>query len=332
VADDQGETWGPTPGARARIFLPWFFSLLVAGAGIFTLGGIERAIAVGAFVAAAAGALLSLTQLRASVAGMRDWMAHRESDLSTFADDRAAAVARQFAWAVDELVGVRAELRRVDTLRVAAEHEAAASLEAARRDSAELRVARERLSELDADQVDLLRQRLEESEIARAHQDHERRSAEKRARLAEQRAAEVTRTLHLVASTLSSDALAGHAIQAGPLRFAWTLEYDGSSHSLRVRSVIPGVRPTAARISDAAGQPIAEIATVRQRRSAQLVMRVPQSVAAAVESGDWSAFRLEVLIDDVWRAAVMADRGDLGERTVHVLDDRARRPHIRIVS
>ena len=34
---------------------------------------------------------------------MRGWMGERESALSTFADDRAATVARQFQWAVEEL-------------------------------------------------------------------------------------------------------------------------------------------------------------------------------------------------------------------------------------
>lgn len=334
MADASETTSAPTPGARARIFLPWFLGLLLAGAGVFTLGGIERAIAVGAFVAAACGALLALSQLRAAAAAMREWMAHRESDLSTFADDRAAAVARQFAWAVDELVGVRAELRRVDELRAVAEERVAGALDAARRDSLELRAAQEKLSELDASEVDRLRQRLEEAETALAQQDRERRNAEKRARAAEQRAAELTRALRLVASTVSGDGLAAHAVHTGPVTLDWTLEYDGSSHSLRLRCVTPELRPSRVRIVDATGRPVAESASSRQRRPAQLVLRVPQSVAAAVESGDWSAFRLEALIDEVWREATLVNRGEAaGEPPARVYEGQAPRPaQIRIVS
>jgi hypothetical protein len=180
--------------------------------------------------------------------------------------------------------------------------------------------------------VDLLRQRLEEAETALARQDQERRGAEKRARVAEQRAAELTRTLRLLASTVGGDSGAGHATAAGPITLDWTLEYDGSSHSLRLRSVVPGLRPKAARILDAAGRPIAETSAARQRRPSQLVVRVPQSVAAAVESGDWSAFRLEVLIDELWRGAELVDRSERVGDPIARKSDQAPRPYIRIVS
>ena len=47
---------------------------------------------------------------------------------------------------------------------------------------------------------------------------------------------------------------------------------------------------------------------VALREKAQVVLRIPQSVAAVVESGDWSAFRLEVEVDEVWLGAVLVDR------------------------
>jgi hypothetical protein len=294
------------------VILPWLLSLAIAGTGAFTLEGIERAMAVGAFAASAFGALLAVTQLRRVAAFMRTWILDRESALSTFADDRAAAVARQFAWAVDELVSVRAELRRVDALRIQAEELAVTAAESSRQDADALRVAEERLSEVDGHGVDVLKEKLEEADMAFRDEERARRSAEKRARVAEQRVAELTRTLRLIASTVASGADGGsaHSAATGPLSFDWTLEFDGMSRSLRLRCTTPEVRPTNARILDATGHPIAETVGARQRRPAQLVLRIPQSVAAAVESGDWSAFRLEVQVDDVWRGATLVDRGE----------------------
>jgi hypothetical protein len=276
-----------------------------------TLDGVERAAAVGAFSASCVGALLAVSQLRRAVVSMQRWMGDRESALGTFADDRAAAVARQFQWAVEELVSVRAELRKVESLRVQAEERAASTADTARRDAEDLRVARETLGAMDATELDLLHEKLEHAEEALRDEERDRRGAERRARTAEQRVADLTRTLRLVASTVSSggEALAARATPSGPLTLDWTLEFDGSAHSLRLRSASADERPSRARILDATGRPVAESSSARTRRPAQVVLRIPQSVAAAVESGDWSAFRLEVEVDDVWCGAVLVDRG-----------------------
>jgi hypothetical protein len=290
--------------------VPWLVSLAVFGTGAMALDGLERALAVGAFAASCLGALLAVAQLRRALSSMRGWMGQRESALSTFADDRAAAVARQFQWAVEELVSVRAELRKTEGLRVEAEGRAASQAEEARRHADDLRVARESLAALDASEVNLLREKLQQVEQAFQDEERDRRTTERRARAAEQRVADLTRTLRLVANTVSSsgEAVAPRATPSGPLTLDWTLEYDGSAHSLRLRSTSPHTRPSKARILDATGRPVAESTSARQRRPAQVVLRIPQSVAAAVESGDWSAFRLEVEVDDVWLGAVLVDR------------------------
>ena len=291
--------------------VPWLVSLAVFGAAAIALDGLERALAVGAFSASCLGALLSVAQLRRAVSSMRGWMGERESALSTFADDRAAAVARQFQWAVEELVSVRAELRKTEGLRVDAEGRAAGAAEDARRHAEDLRVARENPGALDASELDLLREKLQQVEQAFQEEERDRRTTERRARAAEQRVADLTRTLRLVANTVSSgggETLASGATPSGPLTLDWTLEYDGSAHSLRLRSTSPQTRPSKARILDATGRPVAESVSARQRRPAQVVLRIPQSVAAAVESGDWSAFRLEVEVDEVWLGAVLVDR------------------------
>jgi hypothetical protein len=299
-----------TPWQRLGAMAPWLVSLAIFGAGAMSLEGMERAMAVGAFSASCLAALLAVSQLRRSYSSMRGWMGERESALSTFADDRAAAVARQFQWAVEELVSVRAELRRVDGLRVGAEQRAASTAAEARRDAEDLRVARENLQALDPSELDLLREKLQQVQQAFQDEERDRRNTERRARAAEQRVADLTRTLRLVANTVSSggDAVAAHAVSTGPLVLDWTLEYDGTAHSLRLRSTSAENRPSRARILDATGRPVAESANGRPRRPAQVVLRIPQSVAAAVESGDWSAFRLEVEIDDVWHGAVLVDR------------------------
>jgi hypothetical protein len=309
--------------------VPWLICLAVFGAGAVTLDGVERAMAVGAFAASCIGALLAVSQLRRAVSAMRRWMGDRESALGTFADDRAAAVARQFQWAVEELVSVRAELRRVEGLRVQAEERSASALDEARRGSEDLRIAAEKLAAMDPSELDLLRSKLEDLEQTVRDEERDRRSAERRARTAEQKVTDLTRTLRLVANTVSSggESLAPRASAIRPLTLDWTLEYDGSVHSLRVRSTSPDARPSKARILDATGRPVAESVTARQRRPAQVVLRIPQSVAAAVESGDWSAFRIEVEVDDVWHGAVLVDRAQ------PVVDSEVMQPRaFRVVS
>src|SRR2546426_1066510 len=86
----------------------------------------------------------------------------------------AAAVARQFAWAVNELVAVRAELRRTDALRVKAEEIAASTAAEARRDAEELRIVRAKLAEVEADGLGARREQLEQAEAAVKHEERER--------------------------------------------------------------------------------------------------------------------------------------------------------------
>jgi hypothetical protein len=318
-----------THGQRLGAMVPWLLCLAVFGAGAVTLDGVERAMAVGAFSASCLGALLAVSQLRRAVSFMRRWMGARETTLSTFADDRAAAVARQFQWAVEELVAARAELRSAEALRVQAEEHAASALAEAGRGAEDLRSVTEKLEAMDPTEIDLLREKLERLEQALHDEERDRRDTERRARTAEQRVADLTRTLRLVANTVSSggDAIAARAAPSGPLSLDWTLEYDGSGHSLRLRSTRGDVRPSKARILDATGRPVAESAGARQRRPAQVVLRIPQSVAAAVESGDWSAFRLEVEVDEVWHGAVLVDRAQ------PVIDGQPRRQAaFRVVS
>jgi hypothetical protein len=64
------------------------------------------------------------------------------------------------------------------------------------------------------------------------------------------------------------------------------------------------------RIVDASGRPVVESAGGRQRHPGDLLLRIPESVSAAVESGDWSAFQLEVDLDGVWCGAVLVNRAE----------------------
>ncbi len=329
----MGNEGEPVPGRaldeRVRALVPWLVCLATFGGGAIVLDGIERAIAVGAFSASCLGALLAMSQVRRAISSMRKWMGDRENALSTFADDRAATVARQFQWAVEELVRARADLRKVEGMRVEAEARARAAAEKARQDDEDLRAARERLGAMDASELDLLRSKIEQIERGFQEEEHDRRIAERRARAAEQRVADLTRTLRLVATTVSSsgEGLGSAAARSAPLTLDWTLEYDGSEHSLRLRATTADVRPRKARILDAAGRPVAESTGARERRPAELLLCVPQAVAAAVESGDWSAFQLEVEVDDAWHAAVLVDRAQ------PVIDIEVMRPRaFRVVS
>jgi hypothetical protein len=308
---------------------PWLSWLAAFGAGAIALDGLERALAVGAFSAFCVGALLALSQVRRAVSSMRSWMGDREAALSTFADDRAATVARQFQWAVEELVSARAELRKVEGMRVQAEDRAKSLAEKARQDGEDLRAVREKIVAMDPSELELLRAKIERVEQALQDEERDRRSAQVRARAAEKRVADLTRTLRLVATTVApgGEGIASRATPDEVIVLDWTLEYDGNGHTLRLRSTSPDMRPNRARIVDATGRVVVESAGMRQHHPAELMIRVPQSVAAAVESGNWSAFQLEVEVDDVWDAAVLVDR------TEPVVDAEVMQPRsLRIVS
>jgi len=286
-------------------------------------------MAVGAFSASCVGAMLAMAQLRRAVSSMRSWMGDRESALSSFADDRAAAVARQFQWAVEERVRARAELRRVDGMRVRAEERAKGIAQQVRENGEDLRVAREKLAAVDASELDLLRAKIEHIEQAFQDEERDRRTAERRARAAEQRVANLTRTLRLVATTVSTEGegIASRTNPAEVITLDWTLEYDGIGHRLRLRSTSADVRPKRARIVDATGRLVVESVGGPQRQPDELAIRIPQSVAAAVESGNWSAFQLEVDVDDVWDGAVLVNRKE------PVVDAEVMKPRsLRIVS
>src|SRR5438445_7847994 len=98
--------------------------------------------------------MLATSQLQRADVSKRRWMGDRESALSTFADDRAAAVARQFQWAVEELVRARAELRKVESMRVQAESRAKAVAENVRQYGEDLRAAGEKLGAIDTRDLD----------------------------------------------------------------------------------------------------------------------------------------------------------------------------------
>src|SRR2546430_663531 len=193
-----------TLGQRVRALVPWFVCLTIIGGAAVALDGLERAIAVGAFSASCLGALLATSQVHRAVVSMRRWMGDRESALSTFADDRAAAVARQFQWAVEELVRARAELRKVEGMRVQAEARARAVAENARQDGEDLRAAREKLGAIDARELDVLRAKIEQIEQAFQVEEDDRRVAERRARAGEPRVADLTRNVRQVATPVSA--------------------------------------------------------------------------------------------------------------------------------
>lgn len=305
---------------------PWLASLAIFGGASLALDGVERALAVGAFSASCLGALLAMSQLRGAVSSMRSWMGDRESALSTFSDDRAASVARQFQWAVEELVSARGELRRVDAMRVQAEERAVNFARQVRDDRDELRDAREKLAVMDASGFENLRAKIEQLEQTLQDEERDRRGAERRARAAEHRVADLTRTLRLVATTVSpaADGIASRTTPAEVVALDWTLEYDGTGHTLRLRS---DLRPSKVRIVDATGRLVVESAAAQQRHPAELMIRIPQSVAAAVESENWSAFQVEVEVDDVWNGAALVDR------TKPVVDTEVMQPRsLRIVS
>src|SRR5207253_7194370 len=100
--------------------------------------------------------------------------------------------------------------------------------EKARQDSQELRVARERLGAVGASELDLLRAKIERIEQLFQERERDRRTAEARARAAEQRVADLTRTLRLVATTVSSggESLVSRAAPIQTLALDWTLEYE----------------------------------------------------------------------------------------------------------
>src|SRR5207247_1628358 len=80
---------------------------------------------------------------------------------------------------------------------------------------------------IDARELDVLRAKIEQIEQAFQVEEDDRRVAERRARAAEQRVADLTRTLRQVATTVSSGGEGlGPVAPRSALTFDWTLEYD----------------------------------------------------------------------------------------------------------
>ena len=153
-------------------------------------------------------------------------------------------------------------------------------------------------------QLELLRTKIGQLEQAFQDEERDRRSAERRARAAEHRVADLSRTLRLVAATVSpsGDGVASRATPAEVISLDWTLEYDGTGHTFRLRSTCARAR------FGSSTRPGGWSSSQRIRSSAiraQLMIRIPQSVAAAVESENWSAFQVEVEVDDVWNGAAL---------------------------
>jgi hypothetical protein len=293
---------------------PWLLSLAIAGmAAIFGGGGV-RAVAIGAALGLSVGLVCAGVGIRATARSMRGWMSERESELSVWSDDRAAALARQFDWAVAELVAVRAENRRVDLLRSEAELLAASASERADHQGQLLEAARARLTSRDptggAERLVQLESELRATELARQDEERERRAAERRAKTAQQQVADLARTLRKVAATATTHdgERTTQATSTEPVNLDWTLEFDGASRALRLRPSMPLIRLRRARILDTASVIVAETEPGRRARARDLVLTIPQSVAAAVESADWAAFRLEVLVGAAWAAAALVDR------------------------
>jgi hypothetical protein len=271
--------------------------------GASTGDPLQRVLGVGAFLGLAVGAVCAGVSVRATARSMGAWMRQREVELNAWSDDRANVVTRQFDWAVEELVALRVEIRRLDGLRIRAEEVAANASERAAATEQLLEAARGRIvsgvSDEDVEQ--------------RAKLEGELREAEYRARRAEERSAELVLTLqHVVAA---SGARADQTVAlAAPTVLDWTLQYDGTAHELRVHPTEQLVRINAVRLFGEDGTLAIES---RKRRGKDIAVRIPQAIAAAVEQAHWTSFRLEALVSGEWRRARLIDRreaaGDAAE-------------------
>ena len=313
----------PRLDAWLQALFPWALTIAIGAPVAVIFDGLTRPIAAAFCAGVIMSGLFSWGLNRGTTKRAAAHLLGREVDLLQHAEDRAASVARQFGWAIDDLLSARAAVRDGDAKIVLAGEEVAVLrmvLEQRDRDIAE---ANQKVFEVGLFDVDRERSRVSEMQEAaaevRAEFDRvnlENEQLRSDVILAARRIEALSASLRHITEVATGRHAASRE-EPEPIPFLWKLEFDGARNMLRVKPADDDVLATSARILDGhtivARQIEAESgeASIDHDRSAGWqCLTVDEAVADRFRRADHLGLAFELRIDEEWRAAVptSADR------------------------
>jgi hypothetical protein len=295
---------------------PWALSLAIAIPLAWLFDGAVRLVLAGGAAGLVLAGAVSATQQRAASRRAASRLVTREADLLRLAEDRAASVARQFGWAVDDLLQARRTIRERDGRIAALQAEIAAARGAVAEREREVAAARQKVFEVGLFDVDRERARVAEltraadelrAAVARAEEENAGLRAD--AAAATRRAAELAATLRRINEV--TQGAATRPVDPDPLAFRWKLEFDGRVDLLRLQAVDPELAATSARLYDGD----ALIAQQHEAASADAVLDhdraagwqslvLPEGIAERFRRAAFEGLRFELQVEGSWLVAV----------------------------
>lgn len=309
----------PHLDASLQAIFPWLLMLAIGAPVAVIFDGLTRPIAAAFCAGVVLSGLFAWGLHRGTTRRAAAQLLGREVDLLQHAEDRAASVARQFEWAVDDLLFARSAVRDRDAKVTVVKEEVAVLRMVVEQRDRDIAEATQKVFEVGLYDVDLERSRLNEMQEAAAdvRAEFDRVSGEN-----EQLRSDVVLAVRKIESLSASlrhitEVATGlHStseVEAGPIPFSWKLEFDGARNVLRIKAVDDDLAATSARILQAgtivARQSEAESgdASVDHDRSAGWqCLTIDEVIADRFRNADHDGLVFELRIDDEWRVAVPA--------------------------
>lgn len=305
----------PHLDASLQAVFPWALSLAIALPLAAVFDGMIRQVAAGVCAGLTVGGLFAWGQQRGNGRRAAAHLLGREVELLRYAEDRATSVARQFGWAVDDLIQVRRMARDRDAKIQELSGELAEARSTIELRDRELAHATQKVFEVGLFDVDRERSRLIQMEqtgadirreLQRATDDNVRLTTD--LAVAAGRIAALSGALRLITEVTSG---AEHGAAArGVLEFLWKLEWDGRENVLRVRLADQNLIAESARILDGdtviASQSEAasgEISMDHDRIAGWRSLVVDDAIVGRFRRSDHDGLRFEFLVFGDWLVA-----------------------------
>ena len=302
--------------ASLQVLFPWLLSLAIDVPLAVIFDGTIRRVAVGLAVGLLIGGVFSSGLHRGTIRRTAAHLLEREVELLRYADDRAFSVARQFEWAVDDLLNTRRTVRDQDATLAALHGELRDLRTIIDGRDRELATAGQKLFEVGLFNVDRERLRVQEmeeavaasrAELGQVHAENARLRAD--ADAAARRIASLSSTLRRV-NEVSTAAERGSEEQS-PAEFSWKLEFDGRENLLRMKLIDDELVATGARVLD--GETViarqseagsGEASIDHDRTVGWQTVAVDDAIVDRFRRSDLAGLRFEFIVEGDWLMAV----------------------------
>ena len=303
---------------RLQLVFPWALGLAIGIPMAAVFDGPIRSVAAGACGGFILGGMLAWAVQRSTSHRATAQLLDREVELLRYADDRAGTVARQFAWAIDDLLVARCTLRERDARLDELAEELAQTRSLAERRDRELADATQKVFEVGLFDVDRMRAQMAELEQAATDLGEVRRRAdEENTRVKAELDAATRRIAGLSGALRKINEVTSGAQQRGTepeeLSFRWKLEFDGKRNALRMKLLDERLAATAARVLEAeetiaVSETTTPAAGVPSASGDQLAgwqsLIVNEAIAGRFRASSYSELRFQFLVEGQWLPAV----------------------------